>query len=79
MAHDVLRQQVDYYRARASEYDEWFLRQGRYDRGPELNTLWFGEVETVVAALDAFGPRGDVLELACGSPAKAGHYVCASV
>jgi demethylmenaquinone methyltransferase/2-methoxy-6-polyprenyl-1,4-benzoquinol methylase len=67
MPHDVLQQQVDYYRARAGEYDEWFLRQGRYDRGAELNAHWFGEVATVVAALDAFGPRGDVLEFACGT------------
>jgi len=67
MAHDVLQQQVDYYRARAGEYDQWFLRQGRYDRGPQQNAQWFGEVDTVVAALDAFGPRGDVLELACGT------------
>jgi len=25
------QQQIAYYQARASEYDEWFLRQGRYD------------------------------------------------
>ena len=67
MGHDVLQQHVDYYRARAGEYDEWFLRQGRYDRGPELNARWFSEVETVVAALDTVDPRGDVLELACGT------------
>ena len=29
----ALREQVAYYRARAEEYDEWFLRLGRYDRG----------------------------------------------
>ena len=28
-----LRDQIDYYRARAGEYDEWWFRTGRYDRG----------------------------------------------
>lgn len=63
----VLRDQIAYYRARAGEYDEWFLRQGRYDRGAEANARWFDEVETVVRALDAFHPVGTVLELAAGT------------
>ena len=63
----LLRQQIAYYRARASEYDEWFLRQGRYDHGPEANARWFAEVAAVRAALDAFHPTGDVLELAAGT------------
>lgn len=36
-----LAEQIAYYGARASEYDEWFLRQGRYDRGDENRRLWF--------------------------------------
>jgi SAM-dependent methyltransferase len=63
----LLRQQIDYYRARASEYDEWFLRQGRYDRGPEANANWFSEVALVRDALGRFHPEGDILELACGT------------
>jgi SAM-dependent methyltransferase len=63
----LLQQQIAYYQARASEYDEWFLRQGRYDRGPELNQVWFQEVEQVRAALYQFKPTGEVLELACGT------------
>lgn len=62
-----LGEQLSYYRARASEYDEWWLRQGRYDRGPELNQRWFAEAEELRQALRAFGPRGHVLELACGT------------
>jgi hypothetical protein len=27
----ILDEQLAYYRARAPEYDEWFLRHGRYD------------------------------------------------
>lgn len=34
----LLHHQIAYYRARATEYDEWFYRQGRYDRGPEVRT-----------------------------------------
>lgn len=63
----LIVEQIAYYQARASEYDEWFLRQGRYDRGPELNGRWFAEVEQVARALEAFSPAGDVLELASGT------------
>jgi hypothetical protein len=44
----ILRQQINNYIARSSEYDEWFLRRGRYDRGPELNRKWFAEIETKI-------------------------------
>lgn len=62
-----LAQQVEYYRARASEYDEWWFRKGRYDRGPELNAQWFSDIEELDAALRDFAPRGKVLELAGGT------------
>ena len=66
--HDaLLTEQMNYYRARANEYDEWFLRQGRYDRGPELNQRWFDEVEEVRHQLTTFEPTGRILELACGT------------
>lgn len=65
--HLAIAEQMEYYRLRASEYDQWFLRQGRYDRGPEYNRLWFQEVEAVRAELDRARPNGDVLELACGT------------
>ena len=65
--HVLLTEQMEYYRARAREYDEWFFRQGRYDRGPELNQQWSREIDEVRNALDAFGPAGRVLELACGT------------
>jgi demethylmenaquinone methyltransferase/2-methoxy-6-polyprenyl-1,4-benzoquinol methylase len=63
----LLREQVEYYRARAPEYDEWFLRQGRYDRGPSHRAEWSGETALVEAALRAALPPGEVLELACGT------------
>jgi demethylmenaquinone methyltransferase/2-methoxy-6-polyprenyl-1,4-benzoquinol methylase len=62
-----LREQLDYYRARATEYDQWWLRQGRYDRGASCNAQWFADAEVVTAALEAFQPQGRILELACGT------------
>lgn len=47
--NQLLKEQIAYYKARADEYDEWFLRQGRYDRGDELNQQWFAEVSQVIS------------------------------
>lgn len=63
----VLTDMVEYYRARAAEYDEWWERTGRYDRGPEQNARWFSERQEVFAAFDARAMHGDVLELAPGT------------
>src|SRR5436305_2383058 len=61
VSSETLNEMVDYYRARANEYDEWFYRRGRYDRGPETNVRWHSEVNEVFAALDALGIEGDIL------------------
>ncbi len=63
----TLEEMVVYYQARAGEYDEWWLRHGRFDRGAEANERWFEEAAEVYAALDALGVDGDVLELAPGT------------
>jgi demethylmenaquinone methyltransferase/2-methoxy-6-polyprenyl-1,4-benzoquinol methylase len=63
----TIQEQIAYYRARAGEYDQWFYRQGRYDRGAVANHAWFSEVEVVAQALDTFPPTGQVLELAGGT------------
>ncbi|MAE63168.1 MAG: SAM-dependent methyltransferase [Phycisphaeraceae bacterium] len=64
---DLLNQQIDYYDARAPEYDQWFLRQGRYDRGEEHRARWQAEIAHVARALETACPGGDVLELASGT------------
>jgi SAM-dependent methyltransferase len=64
---EILEEQIAYYRARAAEYDQWFLRQGRYNLGQEHRHRWFAEVTEVEEALAAAGPQGNVLELACGT------------
>jgi 2-polyprenyl-3-methyl-5-hydroxy-6-metoxy-1,4-benzoquinol methylase len=63
----LLAEQVDYYRHRAGEYEDWWFRRGRYDHGPEANATWFAEAAQVRDDLDEFGPTGQVLELACGT------------
>jgi SAM-dependent methyltransferase len=63
----LLAEQLAYYRARAAEYDQWFLRQGRYDLGDEHRRRWFDEVAAVERSLAEAAPAGDVLELACGT------------
>lgn len=61
-AHDLdalLAEQVAYYRSRAPEYSETAI--------PELPTGKLASArDATIAALDAFQPDGDVLELACG-------------
>ncbi len=72
---NVVNEQLEYYRARAAEYDEWFFRQGRYDRGDSHRAEWFRELALVEAALREALPRGDVLELACGTGLWTRHLV----
>jgi hypothetical protein len=33
----ILAEQIEYYEARAPEFDEWLERKGRYDYGPGAN------------------------------------------
>jgi SAM-dependent methyltransferase len=63
----LLTEQLEYYRARAGEYDRWWLREGRFDRGAEANARWFAETAQLERVLAEFAPTGDVLELAGGT------------
>jgi SAM-dependent methyltransferase len=63
----LLTEQARYYRERAGEYEDWWYRRGRYDRGTDVNARWFAEVAEVQDALECFQPAGRVLELACGT------------
>ena len=67
MNDTILDEQVAYYKERASEYDEWHLRLGRYDRGEEHKRQWFSELNTIRSALNQEKPFGRCLELACGT------------
>lgn len=63
----ILQNMIVYYCARAREYDQWFYRQGRFDRGAESNARWFAESAEIFAAQEACNFAGDVLELAPGT------------
>ena len=66
----LLDAQIAYYRARAAEYDAWWFRTGRFDRGAENNAAWKADVAAVegaVADMLATTRPSTVLELACGT------------
>jgi demethylmenaquinone methyltransferase/2-methoxy-6-polyprenyl-1,4-benzoquinol methylase len=66
----IVDEQIAYYRARAAEYDAWWLRTGRYDRGEANNAAWRAEaveVEDAVLRMLARKAPATVLELACGT------------
>jgi SAM-dependent methyltransferase len=63
----LLAEQREYYRERAHEYDNWWFRRADYALDAETAAPWFADVRELEAALEAFGPRGDVLELAAGT------------
>jgi SAM-dependent methyltransferase len=56
-----------YYAARAPEYDDWYLRRGRYAHGPADDAAWAGELEQARAWLDRLPWRGEIIELAAGT------------
>jgi demethylmenaquinone methyltransferase/2-methoxy-6-polyprenyl-1,4-benzoquinol methylase len=63
----LLDEQIAYYRARVPEFDEWYAREGFNDFGERWNAQWFAEMQEMVGHIDAFAPRGKVLDLACGT------------
>lgn len=69
----LIEEQTAYYRARAVEYDEWFLRIGRYDRGELHRQQWTSELELVRAYINSSAPLGHTLEIACGTGLWTGH------
>jgi len=64
---NVLDEQLTYYRERAAEYDEWWERRGRYNRGKKATDLWRSEIAVVRAAFDELPLDGEVVELAAGT------------
>jgi hypothetical protein len=60
-------QLVAYYEARAPEYDDWYLRRGRYERGPIHDAAWNAELDTAGRWLDDVPISGEIVELAAGT------------
>lgn len=69
MAHEDarVREQIEYYRERAPEYDDWFYKRGRFDEGEPRRREWQQETERADAILHSLGPVEEALELAGGT------------
>lgn len=58
---------VDYYQARAPEYDDWYRRRGRYSHGPIHDAAWDAELDAAGTWLDGLPFAGEIVELAAGT------------
>jgi SAM-dependent methyltransferase len=56
-----------YYAARAGEYDDWYLRRGRYSHGPVHDAAWNAELDAAGRWLDELPLHGSIVELAAGT------------
>jgi demethylmenaquinone methyltransferase/2-methoxy-6-polyprenyl-1,4-benzoquinol methylase len=66
-APDPGAEMLAYYEARAPEYDDWYLRRGRYERGPIHDAAWNAELDVAGRWLDALPIAGEIVELAAGT------------
>jgi SAM-dependent methyltransferase len=67
-AADATDEQMrSYYAARAPEYDDWYLRRGRYSHGVIADAAWNAELDSATQWLDALSISGEIVELAAGT------------
>jgi len=66
-AKPIADEMVAYYEARATEYDDWYLRRGRYERGAIHDAAWNAELDMAGRWLDALPIAGEIVELATGT------------
>jgi SAM-dependent methyltransferase len=66
-ADDLRDEMVGYYAARAPEYDDWYLRRGRYRRGPIHDMAWQVDLDEATRWLDDQAVSGRIVELAAGT------------
>jgi demethylmenaquinone methyltransferase/2-methoxy-6-polyprenyl-1,4-benzoquinol methylase len=66
-AADRDAEMIAYYDARAGEYDDWYLRRGRYARGPIHDAAWDAELDGAGTWLDGLPIQGEIVELAGGT------------
>ena len=58
---------VGYYSARADEYDDWYLRRGRYAHGQQHDQAWRLDLEAAATWLARRPFHGQIVELAAGT------------
>ena len=56
-----------YYAARATEYDDWYLRRGRYSHGALADMAWNTDLDAATLWLDGLPITGEIVELAAGT------------
>jgi demethylmenaquinone methyltransferase/2-methoxy-6-polyprenyl-1,4-benzoquinol methylase len=56
-----------YYAARAPEYDDWYLRRGRYSHGALADMAWSSDLDAATMWLDGLPIQGEIVELAAGT------------
>eukprot|EP00026_Physarum_polycephalum_P008747 Phypoly_transcript_08847.p1 GENE.Phypoly_transcript_08847~~Phypoly_transcript_08847.p1 ORF type:complete len:280 (+),score=44.97 Phypoly_transcript_08847:131-970(+) len=65
---NIIDSQLEYYKVRATEYDEWWERVGRYSLGEEEDKKWRDDIQSVQNFICKHISKDDkVLELACGT------------
>ena len=64
---DIDSEMVRYYAARADEYDDWYLRRGRYSHGPRDDRAWRSDLHAATAWLRNREFHGRIVELAAGT------------
>lgn len=69
----VVQEQINYYRERAAEYDEWWERKGRYDFGEDFNAAWRADIQEAACWLHAQDLGESVLEIAGGTGNWSSH------
>ncbi|MBF6605044.1 MAG: class I SAM-dependent methyltransferase [Chloroflexi bacterium] len=61
------REMLAYYEARAPEYDDWYLRRGRFAHGPLDDMAWAVDLDAATVWLDGLPIGGRIVELAAGT------------
>lgn len=68
MQNDILREQIDYYRARAQEYDESVFASGSYSSKQQFHIKEQEPLdEYALRVVQSLEPCEHILELACGT------------
>jgi len=71
---DINNEMKKYYHERAKEYDDWYLRNGSYDKGENLNQLWYSDLKILVEYAKNI-KNHHILELAAGTGMWTQHLI----
>jgi diadenosine tetraphosphate (Ap4A) HIT family hydrolase/SAM-dependent methyltransferase len=66
-ADGIDQEMVRYYSARADEYDDWYLRRGRYSHGVTNDGAWKADLDAAAGWLDALPLGRRIAEIAAGT------------